>query len=169
MNNDSNLLATILNKIKANKKLQILLVAIIVLISLFVIYSTIGKSDGGEYKESDMVTNYVANLETRLSETLSKVEGAGNVSVVITVNSGMENVLAMKTTTKETTNGVETESSPLLVNGKTVVLKQNYPPIVGVMIVAQGANNIGVLSKLQQATVSLLNISLNQIEILTMK
>ena len=112
---------------------------------------------------------YVEELENKLSQTLSKVSGAGNVSVVITVESGMQTVLANKTVTTTNSNGTTTEESPIIVNGKTVVLKELYPKIIGVLIVAQGANNIAVLNKLQQATVSLLNIELNQIEILTMK
>ena len=55
-----------------------------------------------------------------------------------------------------------------MVNGKPVVLKENYPEIVGVLIVAQGANSISVMKNLQQAAVSLLNINLSRIEILAM-
>ena len=50
-----------------------------------------------------------------------------------------------------------------------MVLKELYPEIIGVLIVAEGANNIMVLNKLQQATVSLLDIEPKQIEILSMK
>ena len=112
---------------------------------------------------------YVQSLEKRLSSTLSKVEGVGKVSVVINVESGMETILAMKTTVVETSSGKETTQTPLLVNGKTVVVKEKYPNIVGVLIVCEGAGNISVLYKIQQATVSLLDIELKQIEILTMK
>ena len=80
----------------------------------------------------------------------------------------METVLAMKTTTKENANGiVESETSPIIINGKTVVVKELYPKIVGVLIVSDGAKNISVMNKLQQAAVSLLNININQIEILS--
>jgi stage III sporulation protein AG len=81
----------------------------------------------------------------------------------------METVLAMETATRETSNGIETIETPVLVNGKTIVLKELYPEITGVVIVAEGADSIAVLSKIQQATVSLLDINVDQIEILTMK
>jgi stage III sporulation protein AG len=55
------------------------------------------------------------------------------------------------------------------VNGKTVVVKEMYPKIIGVLIVAEGAGNIGVMTRIQKATTSLLDIEINQIEILTMK
>ena len=72
-------------------------------------------------------------------------------------------------TTTEDDNGKKMVETPLVVNGKTVALREDYPQITGVLIVAQGAGNIVVLNRIQQATVSLLNIKLNQIEILTMK
>ena len=119
-------------------------------------------------KSQNSVDSYVTNLEERLSKTLSKVKGAGKVSVIITVESGMETVLASKIITTETPTGTEVEETPLIVNGKTVVVKELYPKIVGVLIVAEGANNISVMNKIQQATISLLDIQLNQIEILSM-
>jgi stage III sporulation protein AG len=43
-----------------------------------------------------------------------------------------------------------------------------YPKIKGVLIIAEGANSIASINKLQQATISLLDININQIEILSM-
>ena len=88
---------------------------------------------------------------------------------MITVKSGNETVLATSTTINETANGTEKIETPLVINGKTIIVKENYPKISGVLIVAKGASNIYVMTKIQQATVSLLDISPNQIEILTMK
>lgn len=137
---------------------MLIVIAIIVFNSFFVF-------DKSETSGSD----YASVLENKLCQTLSMVDGAGKVSVVVTVESEMETVLAMKKTVTETVNGTEIQETPILVNGKTVVLKELYPKIIGVLIVAEGAKNISVLSRIQQATVSLLDININQIEILTMK
>ncbi len=158
----------ILSKLKTNKKFQIIVIAVVILTIIFTFTSSSTQQKSDDIVV-DQISLYVTNLENRLSETLKTVEGAGNVSVVITVESGMETVLAMTTTTKQTAGGTETIETPLIVNGKTVVVKEVYPKIVGVLIVAQGAKNIAVLNKIQQATTSLLNINPNQIEILTMK
>ncbi|MBO5066849.1 MAG: hypothetical protein J6C62_00420 [Clostridia bacterium] len=155
-------------KLKLNKKLQFLLVALLLVLLLFFMFFSASKEKESSINDNQ-ITIYVSDLENRLTNTLKRVEGAGDVSVVITVESGMETVLATKTVTKETVNGVETESSPIIINGKTVVVKELYPKVVGVLIVAQGANNFNVLARIQQATMSLLNIDLNQIEILTMR
>ncbi len=154
-------------KIKENKKIQYFLVGICLVIILAVVLSStiISKNVNTQVSSID---EYVTNLEKRLVKTLSKVEGAGEVSVVITVESGMETVLASKTTTTNSNGSVVVEESPIIINGKTVTIKENYPKVIGVLIVAEGADNIAVMRKLQQATISLLDININQIEILSM-
>lgn len=159
--------SSFVEKIKANKKLQFVFVIILSIILIFVFISSM--SNDNKTEQVVGINEYVTNLETRLENTLSKVNGAGKVSVVITIESGMETVLAMEKITRETASGKEITETPLIVNGKTVVIKENYPKIIGVLIVAKGADNISTLSKIQQATISLLDINVNQIEILTMK
>ena len=159
----------LLEKIKNNKKYQIILIVIIFLIVLGVSLSgTFTQKTAQNTSQTDQ-QSFVSSLEERLEKTLSKVSGAGDVSVVITVESGMETILAMKTETIENSNGKQIIETPILVNGKTVVIKEKFPKITGVLIVCEGANNIAVLTKIQQATLSLLDININQIEILSMK
>lgn len=161
-----------INKIKDNKKIRYVIVFVLVgaILILFLINKTTNSKTGAQTSYNyNTVEGYVAGLENKLVNTLSKIEGAGDVSVVITVESGMETVLASKITVNETSNGKETVETPILVNGKTVVIKELYPKIIGVLIVAKGAGNIAVMRKLQQAAVSLLDVNVNRIEILSMK
>jgi stage III sporulation protein AG len=155
------------NKVKTNKKLQYFCIIILVVLSIFILFFSY-KNNNEKNVQTDAITTYVTSIENKLANALSKVAGAGRVEVVITVESGMETVLAMKTTEKQTANGVEIETTPLIVNGKTVVIKENFPKIVGVLIVAEGAEKISVMNKIQQATISLLDININQIQILSM-
>lgn len=155
---------SLIEKIKNNKILSYVLIAVLLIVAvLFFTFTGTNKKDV-EVENLD----YVSRLENRLETVLSKVEGAGKVKVVITLESGMETVLAYKTITTETEKGVEIEQTPILVNGKTVTLMEKYPKINGVLIVVEG-NSIAVKSRLQQATTSLLDVNLSQIEILTMK
>jgi len=62
----------------------------------------------------------------------------------------------------------ENTEGTITVNGKTVVVKEVFPEISGVIIVAEGANKILVKNKILQATSSLLDVNVNKIEILTM-
>lgn len=167
MNKDK--INNLLSNMFSDKKTRYVIVAVLCLILVVSVFMNFPKENINKNESGDIITEYVNRLEMKLSETLSKVEDVGSVSVVITVASGMETVLATKTTTTQTADGVETEETPLIVNGKTVVLREDYPKITGVLIVAQGVNNFAVLSRIQQATMSLLDIELNQIEILSKK
>ena len=157
---------TCFTNIKKNRKIQYFLLFIFIVILVFTLFFS---KNTNEKVQTDEVTLYVENLEKRLSSTLSKISGAGDVSVMITVESGKETVLATKIITTQNSNGTIIEETPVLVNGKTVVLKEMFPKIIGVLIVASGADNIVTRSNLQNATLSLLDIELNQIEILTRK
>ncbi len=166
MDNESKEKRSILNIIKNNKKIQYILVGVLALAAIIIIaFSYFQPVSTVRSDEND----YASVLESKLSAVLSEVDGAGKVSVIITVESGMETVLAMETVTSETANRKEVVETPIVVNGKTVVLKELYPKITGVLIVAEGAKSISVLNKIQQATMSLLDIDANRIEILTMK
>ncbi len=155
---------TLFEKLKNNKIIRYVLIAFLV-ISILLLLTV--KTEQSNNVLSDNLS-YVNNLEYKLEKALSKVDGAGNVKVVITVESGMETVLAMKTVKTETVNGIEIEETPILINGKTVTLMEKYPKITGVLIVLE-STNFAVIKRIQDATKSLLDINYSQIEILTMK
>lgn len=157
----------IINKFKNKKFLQYLLIVILIILAFFLFFGDLFKIE--QSGNVDDVTSYVNTLENKLTKTLSRVDGAGKVAVVISVKSGMETVLATETLVTETESKKETLKTPLIVNGKTVVLKELYPEIGGVLIVCEGADKISVMSKIQQATMSLLDVKIDQIEILSMK
>jgi stage III sporulation protein AG len=161
----------ILNKVtdfvKKNKLISYLIAIFIAILLSIILFSGINSTKNTNEQLDNI--EYVETLETRLSDALSSVLGAGKVKVVITVESGMETVLATKVSINQNNGVVERKEEPITVNGKTVVIKENYPKITGVLIVAQGADNISVKTKILNATVSLLDINVNDIEILTMK
>ena len=156
-------------KIKNNKSIQYIFLGVlsVILIVIFAYSFTTReeKNTSSEYT----VDSYVRELEDKLSNTLSRVDGAGKVSVMITVKSGLETVIATEKESVTENGKTITTEVPVMVNGKVVVLMEKYPKITGVLIVAQGADSIIVMQKIQQATVSLLDIEISQIEILTMK
>lgn len=166
---DTSRIKSLIRKIKTDGKTRIIAVTVcIAALALIIGANALSRSDKSE-TFSDPVSEYVYSLEQKLENLLEKVDGAGRVSVAISVESGMETVLAMTTTTKETSAGRETVFTPVMVNGKTVVLKEKYPEISGVLIVAEGAGSISVYTKIQQAALSLLDVKVGQIEILAMK
>lgn len=159
----------IIDKLKNDSKTRLIAVVIGMAILVLIIGVNLFGGKVKSVNTEDTVSQYVYSMEQKLENLLNKIDGAGKVSVAINVESGMETVLATETVVKENSSGRETVSTPILVNGKTVVLKEMYPEISGVLIVAEGAGNIAVYRRLQQATISLLNVKASQIEILTMK
>lgn len=167
MNNSR--ITNFINRVKNDGKTRFIVIIVCIFLLIAIIGINLFSKNTETTYSGDKVTDYVYGLEQKLEKLLNRVDGAGRVSVAISVESGMETVLATSTTTKESSNGRETVSAPIIVNGKTVVLKEMFPKISGVLIVAEGAGNIGVYNKIQQAAVSLLEVKPAQIEILTMK
>ena len=163
-----NKIISFIDRIKDNKKIRYFIVFLIA-VAIIVLFSSSFIGNKSEKNGETGVSEYVNDMENKLSAVLSNVKGVGKVSVILKVDGGMETVLATKTTTVENGGKKETEETPILVNGKTVVVKELYPTISGVIVVAEGADSISVMRKIQEATVSLLGISLDKIEILTMK
>lgn len=153
------------NKIKLNKKKQIILILALSLICLLLVVVSFSNKTS---KTESFSNDYIGNLEIKLEETLSKIDGVGKIKVIINVESGMESILAYKKIITENSYGKQVEETPIIVNGQTVVLKEMFPKITGVLIVAEGVKNLSVMSKVQQATLALLDININQIEILSM-
>lgn len=108
---------------------------------------------------------YVQMLENKLSTELSKIKGAGKVSVIISVESGVKNELATQTSA----TGGEKTQEPIIVNGKPIILGELYPKIRGVVIVAQGGDKLSVKMSILNAARVFLSVDANKIEILTMK
>ncbi len=143
-------------------KIEYLLILVFAVV-LLIIFT--GGSSNDDVKQVSTIDSYVEALEKKLSLALSKIDGAGKVSVVISVESGMQTVLA---TEKTTENGV-TREEPFTVGGKTVVIKETYPEITGVLIVAKGANNLSTKVAIINATAALLDIESDKIQVLPMK
>ncbi|PWM70860.1 MAG: hypothetical protein DBX59_09850 [Bacillota bacterium] len=156
-----------LNKLKNSKTAEYIFLGVISLAVIIILAVSFAKPAETNANVTDETVVYIRELEKRMEKALSQVRGAGEVSVVITAESGKETVLASETVTVTDENGkITVTETPIMVNGKPVVLKENVPKITGVLIVAQGADSIGVMKNIQQAAVSLLNIEVSRIEIL---
>lgn len=123
-------------------------------------------------------------LTSRVESILSKIEGAGRVSVLITYISGKEMVPAYDTkknenNTQEKDSGGGTrnirlndsESSIAYEESqgqgkKPVVLKEIQPAVKGVVVVADGAMDIKVKESLSRAIQVLLDVPLHKIQVL---
>lgn len=97
----------------------------------------------------------VEALEERLARVLSKVEGAGEVSVVLTVESGMERVLATDISASQSEDRRDREEQTVIISTEEgeepVLLTQRYPTFQGALVVCPGGDDPEVRLRLTQA------------------
>lgn len=127
---------------------------------------------------SELLEDYSSILERRLANILTNIKGVGKVAVMVTVEETYEKVPAKNTIksseiTKESDSegGVrevirEDHNEQVVVNNNQLALiKQLKPTIKGVIVVAQGVDDIRVKEKLYTAVKTVLGISGNKVEI----
>lgn len=176
----------IIRNIFKDKKNYYNLLFIIFLGILLFIFSNSNKNQKQniDYKEQSINKDtYETQLEKRLETILSQVQGVGNVDVMITLENSKEivtknDILRENATTNEEAltgdkrqiiSGKE-QFSTVKVNGdEPLILKEINPKIAGVLIVAQGGENVNIKNMLIKATNSLLGVEIHKIEVLAMK
>lgn len=141
-----------------------------------------------EQKEEVQVGNLTEkDLEKRLKEILSQIEGAGQVEVMVTLRTSAESVVAHEekkeeNRTEEEANQGVTKTSEITKQENTVVMledskgnrspfivKENVPQVEGIVIVAQGSGNATVRNAMSAAAQALLDVPAHKIAILKMK
>lgn len=131
--------------------------------------------------------SYETTMEKRLKDILSKVNGAGNVEVMLTISYGKEIIIADDTIKdenisqeKDSTGGTRDSKgykeekkavmyTPKSGNTEPVVVKEIEPKIEGIIIVSEGGDDIIVQSNLRKAAEALFNIPAHKIEVFKMK
>jgi stage III sporulation protein AG len=120
----------------------------------------------------------VEELEERLEQALSEIDGAGRVRVVLALRTGTEQVLARDSEASRSTDGGGTagenkSSAVVLQRGSgiedTVVVKQIYPEYRGAVIVCEGADSASVRLRITEAVSALTGLGTDKISISKMK
>ena len=170
----------LISNLKKIKHLDIILTVLFIAIILLIYFSTFfntnktpdknSTQNNKTYSATTSMEVYTSRLESKLVETLSAIKGAGNISVLLTFNKGIETVIAYTTETKTSADGTVTEvKSPVLItnNGKTetVVLQEIMPTPVSIVIVATGANNTNVKLEILRAVQAMFALPSSSIEI----
>lgn len=161
-------------KIKKVKHIEIwlaVLIGIVVCIAYFCFFMP--KSDKNIDDSQQPISStmeYVDRLENKLCNVISKIDGVGQVSVAITLESGFRYEYATDTETKTTVSGdvqttIKTETV-IMVDNQPVVIRELYPVIKGVIIVAEGAQDFAIKMEILTAIENFLEIDTNNITIL---
>ena len=108
-------------------------------------------------------------LEERLCQVLSKVEGAGEVSVVLTVQNGVERVLATDKSAGQTEGSRDMEEETVIISGdsgeEVVILTQRYPTFQGALVVCPGGDDPQVRLQITQAVSVLTGLGTDRITV----
>lgn len=185
--------------ISKDKKSNLINLTIIALIAILIVIGTnIFKSTGSAetnetssknqqvQKATSSPDDYEATLEKKLKTTLEQIQGVGRVDVMITFESGEEQVPAINvndstSTTEEKDGSGGTRTNTQKTNGSTIVVtndgskneplivKTYKPKVVGVCVVAEGADNKITEYNISKAVVKLFNLSMDKVNVYPMK
>lgn len=164
--------------------------AIVLLLSNFFLSD---KNDNSslEYDEKDNDFNehyeysideegYVSSIESRLEEILKKIKGVGDVNVMITFEDTAEKVPVFNTTqTIERTDEKDAQGGTREItredlsqqiahesgSSSLMIAKETNPRVRGVIVVAEGAENIEIKEKLYSAVKTVLGVTGNRVEV----
>lgn len=188
----NNLLKELMSKKYIANIIVLLAIAIIALIftSDFLVKDSstkdnVKKTSGDTFVQEDNIFKTEESIvEGRLKQILEKIKGTGEVEVMVTFDMGSEIIPASNTVeTKDSSEeedasgGIRTVKSQNLTENivisndnsgsKPLVLKEIKPQIRGVIVVAEGADNIEVKMQLYDAVKTVLQVSGDRVQIYT--
>lgn len=126
-------------------------------------------SSDNSVSTSFSVSDYEIELETRLTEIIETIDGAGKVKVMLTIDCSDENVYATENKSdsdSEERNYVVVETDG---NDSGILLKVSMPEIRGVAVVCHGADSAKVREEITGVLTAVLGISTNRVNISKMK
>ena len=168
-----------------NKRRIIVIIGIvgIILISISELFQTDSlKTDEKIPDDSEEFTidSYRKGLETELEQIVSKIDGAGEVNILITMDSTAEDVYILQKNIDERAKSsggsdypdseseYKEENEYVIIKSKdgneqAVLQKQVMPRIRGVLVVCSGGGNSLTREKITKAVSSVLNISTGKV------
>ena len=126
--------------------------------------------------EKDVVTETVTvqeeiTLEERLCGILGKIQGVGEVRVLLTEACGAEQVYQTDDTPTTGDSGIRTQTVTVEDAGRneTGLLKQRISPVyLGAIVVCQGGDNAAIRLRIAEAVANVTGISVSRITVLKM-
>lgn len=117
-------------------------------------------------QQSASQADYAAQLETRLRELISSVDGAGETRVMVTLQTGEQSVYA---TDKEATADGDTQTSHVLLGSSSALIETvNTPQVLGVAVVCEGGADAAVQRRVTELVAALTGVGTNHITVAKM-
>jgi len=165
-------------RIRAVKHIEIYAAVAVIAVMVLIFFSSISDGNSPANAPTNNLTNveqsFVRDMERNLVSTLSQVQGAGAVTVMVTAVGSSTLEIAMnideRTVTQGSGNATTTTTTvtktPIIVNGRPIVVEERKPQLRGIVILAAGANNPAVRLKLMQAVQALVADNTVNIQVL---
>lgn len=154
-------------KIKSVKNIELYVALALAALVCLVVFATSSKADNSTQETSDF-DEYIKTTENKISSVLAGIDGCDSVRVAITYSSAEEKVYAYETETKQNADGTTTETKQIVtVSGEPVIVKTLPPQIEGVVVVCSGADDPTIRVKIKQVVVTLLNVDIDKVQVLT--
>ena len=134
-------------KAKTIKNIEIIVAVILIAIVLLIYASTINNNQSNNTRNVE-AQDITQDIEHKLASILSEIDGAGTVTVMITYKTDFNQTEMVSSNTSRERIGTE---------------------VKGVIIVAEGANDVRVKLNLIKAAQAVLDINASSIEVFAMK
>ena len=155
-----------INKLKSVKNIEMYVALVLALVVVLIVFIGSGSKNSSKSVTDD---TYISQMEHKICSVVEKIAGCGKATVAISYSSNEENVYAYETETT-TSNGITKQTSSIVtVKGEPLVTKTLPPKILGVVVVAEGADNPVVRLKIIEVVVTLLNVQQKDVQVFTYK
>ena len=147
------------------------LVWLIICVGLILLVLPLGSEGDGESEEPATAQTEsfdLAAAERRMAEALSRIDGAGEVTVVLTVQNGTRRILAEDTDRCGSQEESRTETVVLSRGGntqETVTVQEIYPRFQGALVICPGGDDPEVRLKLTEGVIALTGLGADKISI----
>ncbi len=115
---------------------------------------------------------YRSDLEDRLTMLLTRMDGVGNVSVMLTVGGSAEQVFAEEVKQSDSDHASQSESAFVITknggNESALISETRYPAVTGAAILCSGGSHAVIREQVTQAVSTVLGIPANQIYVGTL-
>ena len=122
-----------------------------------------------EGQEAEEESFSVEELEQRLAQAISRIQGAGDATVLLSLDQGVERVLAEDRVEEQGEKESSQEQTTVLCDGEdgeeVVLLTQYYPSFRGALVVCPGGDDPQVQLAITQAVSALTGLGSDRITI----
>lgn len=179
------MLKNFINKISSAARIDkkmLLCISLLLMGVVILVISEITVSEDASVSQTETTAaygsdEYVSDLENRLTAMISSIDGAGETKVMVTLESGSEEIYLHDYDYGENIdpsgkNSLERKDEYVIVDSgsgeKGIVVRVKEPEIRGVAVVCKGADSETVRSRIVETVTALLDISSARVSVAKM-